>query len=201
LVLVFLVAAGFFYNSGKTKEQDLKQLREENTELPQLRAELKEVKKVAMEAAEATLTGKEREELIRLRNEVGQLRNEKQKLATQVQQVQQQNERQLQAQQAQQAQQLQQLQQQNQQLTQQTQQQQAVQSLNACINNLRQIDGAKQQWALENKQPANALVTPQHIAPYLKNQALPVCPSGGTYTLNDVQRHPTCSIPGHALPR
>jgi len=30
---------------------------------------------------------------------------------------------------------------------------------NACINNLRQIDGSVQQWALENKQAASAAVT------------------------------------------
>ena len=39
--------------------------------------------------------------------------------------------------------------------------------MNACINNLRQIDGAKQQWALENK--VNQTATPQasDIQPYL----------------------------------
>src|SRR3974390_2512450 len=49
---------------------------------------------------------------------------------------------------------------------------------NACINNLRQIDGAKQQWALETKQATNA--TPQFtdISPYLRNQI--TCPAAGT---------------------
>lgn len=38
---------------------------------------------------------------------------------------------------------------------------------NACINNLRQIDGAKQQWALETKQGASALPDEDAIKPYL----------------------------------
>src|SRR4029079_3450231 len=38
---------------------------------------------------------------------------------------------------------------------------------NACINNLRQIDGAKQQWALETKAAANASPAATDIQPYL----------------------------------
>jgi prepilin-type N-terminal cleavage/methylation domain-containing protein len=38
---------------------------------------------------------------------------------------------------------------------------------NACINNLRQLDGAKQQWALENGQKASAEPTPSQIKVYL----------------------------------
>ena len=66
---------------------------------------------------------------------------------------------------------------------------------NACINNLRQIDGAIQQWALENKQAASATVTFTDISAYLKNSV--ICPAGGTafsdsYTLNGVRNKPTC---------
>src|SRR5213078_3757517 len=49
---------------------------------------------------------------------------------------------------------------------------------NACINNLRQIDGAIQQWALELKKAATEPVQPVDVKPYLKNSV--VCPSGGT---------------------
>src|SRR6476469_6713988 len=49
---------------------------------------------------------------------------------------------------------------------------------NACINNLRQIDGAIQQWALENKKSASAGVAYTDIKDYLKNSV--ICPSGGT---------------------
>ena len=50
--------------------------------------------------------------------------------------------------------------------------------MNACINNLRQIDGAIQQWALETKQAANAAVTHAGgLVPYLKSP--PICPRPG----------------------
>jgi len=77
---------------------------------------------------------------------------------------------------------------------------------NACINNLRQIDGAKQQWALETKQATNATPQLSEITPYLRNSL--TCPAGGntatfatTYTMNDVQTKPTCNIiTSHVLP-
>src|SRR5437867_5896537 len=49
---------------------------------------------------------------------------------------------------------------------------------NACINNLRQIDGAIQQWALENKKGPNDGVAFTDISTYLKNSV--ICPAGGT---------------------
>ncbi|MCX6924537.1 MAG: type II secretion system protein, partial [Verrucomicrobia bacterium] len=49
--------------------------------------------------------------------------------------------------------------------------------MNACISNLRQIDGAIQQWALDTKQDDTAAVTAANVLPYLKNAV--VCPSGG----------------------
>jgi len=82
--------------------------------------------------------------------------------------------------------------------------------MNACINNLRQIDGAIQQWALELKKLARASVTFTDISSYLRNAV--VCPSGGTtfgnsYTITDVSTKPLCQkVPGpvtppaHALP-
>jgi phage shock protein A len=76
---------------------------------------------------------------------------------------------------------------------------QSVAQANACINNLRQIDAAIQQWALENRKTENTVPTAQDIAAYLRGGALSKCPAGGTYTLNAVSAHPTCSIPGHAV--
>src|SRR6266568_5690409 len=72
--------------------------------------------------------------------------------------------------------------------------------MNACINNLRQLDGAIQQYALENKQAAAAAVTLNDCTPYLKNSV--VCPSGGvaitdSYTVKDCSTQPLCQkVPG-----
>ena len=71
---------------------------------------------------------------------------------------------------------------------------------NACINNLRQIDGAKQQWALENRQTDTASPAAAAITPYLKGGVMPTEPASGTYTINAVNANPTCNIGGHALP-
>ena len=79
--------------------------------------------------------------------------------------------------------------------------------MNACINNLRQIDGAKQQWALETKQATDATPNGTDIAPYLKSAVL--CPAGGTistmtgcYNINAVSVKPTCTVVAstHVLP-
>jgi prepilin-type N-terminal cleavage/methylation domain-containing protein len=79
--------------------------------------------------------------------------------------------------------------------------------MNACINNLRQIDGAKQQWALETKQATNATPSFSDISGYLKNSVL--CPAGGStatfsssYSINNVGVKPTCQILSatHVLP-
>jgi hypothetical protein len=74
---------------------------------------------------------------------------------------------------------------------------------NACINNLRLIDAAKQQWALENKKQSTDTPTMQDLRPYIgrgPNGEMPACPGGGVYTIGTVGEKPTCSIPGHALP-
>ena len=67
---------------------------------------------------------------------------------------------------------------------------------NACINNLRQMDGAVQQWALENKAAAHAVVTLPDVQPYIKltsASALPACPSSGTYAVTFCDVNPTCN--------
>jgi hypothetical protein len=69
---------------------------------------------------------------------------------------------------------------------------------NACINNLRQIDAAKQEWALEKGKKTGDVPDKEDLLPYLRSW--PVCPSGGIYTIGAVGEKPTCSIPGHQLP-
>ena len=70
---------------------------------------------------------------------------------------------------------------------------------NTCINTLRQIDGAKQQWALEKNKAVDAVPTVKDLLPYLKGGVFPVCPDGGTYFINSVEAVPTCTVAGHAL--
>src|SRR6267154_2218669 len=70
--------------------------------------------------------------------------------------------------------------------------------MNACINNLRQMDGAAQQWGLETKQSSGNNVSTTDITPYIKldsNGNLPGCPGGGTYSATWVLvGHPSCSL-------
>ena len=67
-----------------------------------------------------------------------------------------------------------------------------------CINNLRIMDGAIQQWALENHKKPSDTVTMHDITPYLKDN---LCPQGGKYAVGPVVSNvPTCSITTHRLP-
>ncbi len=72
---------------------------------------------------------------------------------------------------------------------------------NACQNNLRQIDSAKQQWALEKQKEATATPNAADLDAFIKSGTASLkCPRGGTYSLNSVGEKPTCTIEGHALP-
>ena len=77
----------------------------------------------------------------------------------------------------------------------------AIINQKTCINNLRLIDDAKQQWAADYGQPNDARPTVKDLRPYFQNQIFPACPDGGTYSLNAVDQVPTCSIPTHTLPQ
>src|SRR4051794_5265254 len=66
---------------------------------------------------------------------------------------------------------------------------------NACIANLKQMDGAKATWALEQKKTvtdtpldADLFGTTQYI------RDKPDCPGGGTYTLENVGTKVSCSL-------
>jgi prepilin-type N-terminal cleavage/methylation domain-containing protein len=69
---------------------------------------------------------------------------------------------------------------------------------NACINNLRIIDAAKQQWALETGQATTATPGSSNIVPYLgrSGTVMPSCPlsPGGSpaYNINALTAVPTC---------
>ncbi len=74
---------------------------------------------------------------------------------------------------------------------------------NACVNNLRQIDGAKQQWALETGRSSGDTPSNDEIRPYFgRGDAgtlgkvfcpliLPPAPMGG-YTVNAIGVPPAC---------
>jgi len=80
-----------------------------------------------------------------------------------------------------------------------------VSASNSCINNLRQIDGAVQQWALEHDAATNTVVTMEDIKHYLGRGVegeIPKCPHNGPYSISRVCQPPHCSIggPDHTLP-
>ena len=75
----------------------------------------------------------------------------------------------------------------------------------ACIANLKQIDSAKEQWAMDNNKANGSTVSLATdlvgAGKYIKST--PVCPSSGTYTEGAVGTDPTCSLgssDGHKLP-
>jgi hypothetical protein len=71
---------------------------------------------------------------------------------------------------------------------------------NVCVNNLRAIDAAKQQWALENKKYGYEVPTEKDLDPYIKGGFASLhCPKDGIYSINSVDVAPTCSIPDHVL--
>lgn len=73
----------------------------------------------------------------------------------------------------------------------------------SCINNLRQIDGAKEQWALETKATTGATPSPSDLygpTKYIKVE--PGCDGGGSYTIGTMANLPACSLgtaAGHTL--
>src|SRR5215208_710183 len=70
----------------------------------------------------------------------------------------------------------------------------------ACNSNLKNLAGVKAIWALENKRANTDTPTDVEIfGPTLYVSAKPQCPTSGTYSLNQVDTKPTCTIPTHTL--
>jgi type IV pilus assembly protein PilA len=69
---------------------------------------------------------------------------------------------------------------------------------NSCINNLRQLAAAQDQWAMENYANNGDDVQDSDLVPYLK-RGFPTCPAAGTYTVDVVGVDPTCNVSGHTL--
>jgi prepilin-type N-terminal cleavage/methylation domain-containing protein len=79
--------------------------------------------------------------------------------------------------------------------------------MNTCINNLRQINGAKQQWAMEQGKMINDTPVDSDIQPYLGHGAngsltsvvCPLNPTGGfdgSYTIGSMGIPPQCNVGG-----
>jgi prepilin-type N-terminal cleavage/methylation domain-containing protein len=72
---------------------------------------------------------------------------------------------------------------------------------NACINNLRVIEGAKDQYAIENNMTTGGSVAFNDLTSGDGNflDETPECPGGGTYTIGVIGTEVTCSVTGHSL--
>jgi len=74
----------------------------------------------------------------------------------------------------------------------------ATSQMNACINNLRQIDAAANEFALEKgKKTDDPITMNTDLTPYIKlNSAssIPPCPAGGNYDLTLVGKNPLCTL-------
>ena len=65
---------------------------------------------------------------------------------------------------------------------------------NACIANMKQIDGVKATWGLENKKATSdtpAAADLYGATLYIRDE--PKCPAGGTYTIGSLGTKVTCS--------
>jgi len=72
---------------------------------------------------------------------------------------------------------------------------------NACVNNLRQLDAAKEQWAMATGQPVHATSTAKDVAPYIKggteNLTCPADPLENfrtSYAIHALGQDPVCKV-------
>ena len=71
---------------------------------------------------------------------------------------------------------------------------------NACIANLKAIEGAKGTWALENKKVNTDTPGDSDLfGATLFIREKPACPAAGTYTIGAVSDKATCTISGHTI--
>ena len=189
---LMLVAEFLLFRANHDRDAAVTELRDAQTQLHQAQTELEELKNssAGRQAAEISSLHKQNELLTgkvsALQKNVEQLQRDSQQAAQHLTtartalEMQQEHLQQLQAEQ---------------------QQARLAANANACINNLRQLDAAKVQWALEKNKAATDVPTAQELLPYFKDGIFPVCPDGGNYSLNAVGEIPACSIQGHVLPQ
>ena len=200
VLLAFLASEFFLFTANREKDALNVVMLAQKQRADDLQSQLDQLQSsnASQQNSEVARLRAENQDLPRLRNEVTQARAANQKLQAAYQKLEASYQKlylqlgsTLTVAQQQQA--------QLQQIAEADRQSRAAAEQNACINNLRQIDAAKQQWALENNKPAIATPTATDLLPYFKDGVFPVCPTGATYTIGTVGELPACSIPGHAL--
>lgn len=69
-----------------------------------------------------------------------------------------------------------------------------------CIENLSQIESAKQIWGVEHsKKDGDVPAETELVGPDLYIKKDPVCPAGGSYSFNAIGANASCTIDGHSL--
>ncbi len=77
-----------------------------------------------------------------------------------------------------------------------------------CLNNLRQIDAAATEFALDKGRTSGSSISyPTDLTPFIKlnaSSSIPPCPAGGIYSDPTVGWPPSCSLgnavtPGHYM--
>src|ERR1041385_8311337 len=69
-----------------------------------------------------------------------------------------------------------------------------------CIENISQIESAKQQWGVENgKKDGDVPLQDDIVGPMKYMKRMPECPGGGTYDFKSIGAVATCTEAEHAL--
>ena len=74
-------------------------------------------------------------------------------------------------------------------------------AISTCINNMRQINSAKVQWAFDEKKGVQETPPMTQLLPYFLGGTEPHCPGGGNYTVRAVSEAVICTMAvyGHTL--
>jgi DNA repair exonuclease SbcCD ATPase subunit len=191
-LVLLMISSGLLFTQNQALRSRTAELEAQSEELNTLRESEKELQSLRSQLGELERLRKDNQELLRLRNEARLFREQREQLTKMSAENQA-----LQAR----AQQLQQLQVENRQAPPQPAAAPpppaADPQVAACINNLRQLKAAIQQWALDHQKRVDETARLADLAAYFP--ATPVCPQGGTYIVSRVADPPKCSVPGHQL--
>jgi len=150
----------------RAQSQQLEQLRAENQQLAGLGAQAEELERLRKDVAEFHQLRAEVARLRREKEDVARLQAENARLKEHLQAI---TAREAQTQAA---------------LTNSSVKARETAQYDSIVNNLRILEGAKDQWALENKKGIGDTVTETDLQPYLKDNAMPGKVVGETYVLD-----------------